>query len=319
MKLSILLPTYNREYFLLKNLKMLAGYISKGSLQEEVEIVVSNNQSTDNTDEEVKLFKRNNKDIQIQYFLQKENMGLEKNALFVLKEAKGEYVMYLGDDDFIKYEYLLGCLKYVHEDESINCIIPSNTKIDVNGNKLQGGRDIDLPITIRNPGFKNCLINSQRGHQLSGLLFKKSNVYNMYKEFGVNNIYPFVFFVAYSSLFGKTILFTKYPVKITAAPQTNKDWSYGKDELINDIFDNYKKLPLSYLKRTRLQIYFFYKQNWRLCKHLLISPKSFIITFVNMWFSRNSTFLFKLIFPLLVTFVVFKRLFKRFLRLIKLV
>lgn len=305
MKLSILIPTYNRAPFLLKNLEMLAGYIRKGTFQKEIEIVVSNNKSTDSTDEKVIQFQNQNTDIQLQYFIQDENIGLEKNALFVLRQAKGEYVMYLGDDDFIDYDYLVECLNYVNE-YNLHCIIPSNRPINVNGIEMPGGRDINLPAKIFNAGFYNCFVNSYRGHQLSGLVFKRKDLYQTYINRNVNNIYPFIFFVSYSSLYGKTLHLTKYPVKITAASQDNKDWNYGDDGLLNEIFDNYKKLPITNWNKTKLQTRHFQLQRGRFWNYRNQGYLKLVRAFFKIWFSKNSTIVFKLIFP----FIVFSQIIK---------
>lgn len=280
---------------------MLAGYIRKGNFQKEIEIVVSNNQSTDNTDVEVRKFQNQNTDIHFQYFIQNENIGLEKNALFVLKMAKGEYVMYLGDDDYIEFNYLEECYSYI-DDTSIHCIIPANKSIDENGNELSGGRDIKLPTKKYKSGFQNCLTNAYRGHQLSGLVLKRDELYSSYLNSNVNNIYPFIFFVGLSCLRGDTVHLTRYPVKITVAPQTNKDWDYGEDGLMNEIFDNYTKLPVSNLEKTKLQLHHYRKQSWRLWKYRSTSNKMLFKAFINIWLSKNSTFRFKLVFPVIVMF-----------------
>jgi hypothetical protein len=210
--------------------------------------------------------------------------------------AKGKYVMYLGDDDYIEFNYLKECYSYINN-KTIHCIIPANKPIDENGDKLAGGRDLKLPTKKYESGFKNCLINAYRGHQLSGLVLRRNKLYSSYLEYNVNNIYPFIFFVGLSCLKGDTVHLTTYPVKITAAPQTNKDWGYGEDGLMNDIFDNYKKLPLSNWQKTKLQLHHYRRQSWRLWKYRTTSNKMFFRAFINIWLSKNSTFGFKLIFP----------------------
>src|SRR5882762_7180605 len=105
MLLSILIPTYNRCSFFLKNLYILRECILGSSMSKDVEIIISNNCSTDKTDEAVTEFQSKRLDVHCNYFLQSKNIGLEKNALFVLSKAKGMYVMYVGDDDYIDYEY----------------------------------------------------------------------------------------------------------------------------------------------------------------------------------------------------------------------
>lgn len=297
MKLSILIPTYNRSLFLKKNLDLLNSHVHQGNFITEIEIVISNNNSSDNTDEILLEFQKQHNDIQLRYYLQKGNIGLEKNALFVLKEAKAEYVMYLGDDDYIDFEYLDGVLKHLKNSKNIFSIIPSWVAVDIQGNRIHGNRDTHLPNKLYAGGFNTCLENSWRGHQLSGLVFKRDKLYNSYIENNVNNIYPFIFFTAISCLQGDTLHFTQYPIKITCPGQQNKDWGYGKDGLINEIFDNYKKLPLRKIDKTKLELKIIRTQQTRVWSYKKISNSAFLSAFLNIWLSKNSTFIFKIIFP----------------------
>ncbi|ADQ79116.1 glycosyl transferase family 2 [Paludibacter propionicigenes WB4] len=314
MKLSILIPTYNRSIFLLKNLELLSEYIVNGSLQNEIEIIVSNNNSNDNTHEVITQFRNEQKEIRLKYFLQKENIGLEKNALFTLKNATGKFVMYLGDDDYIEQDYLMQSLDYLNNHPETYCVIPSFISIDVNGNYLAEGRDNKLENSHWKAGFNNCVRNSWRGHQLSGLIMNRDGLLDSYIERKLGNIYPFIYFVAYSCLNGDTFHFTKLPVKITQPGQENKNWNYGKDGLINEIFDNYLKLPISNLERTILQLDIYKKQSWRLWMYHKINNKELLKAFFYIWFSKNSTNIFKFFFPIEVAVLFTSEKIKRIIK-----
>lgn len=307
MQLSILIPTYNRAKFLIENLEMLAGYIRKGNFQMEVEIVVSNNHSTDNTDEKVKQFQKQNADIKFQYFTQNENIGLEKNAIFTLEKAISKYVMYLGDDDYLDENYLVQVLRITRDNKKLTCIIPSFVPITPEKERLEGGRDIDIESRLYIKGFYSTKENSYRGHQLSGLTFLREGLLEEYKKQKVQNIYPFIFFTAYSTLIGETYHFTDYPIKVTQPGQDKKDWGYGKDGLMNEIFDNYKKLPVTYLQKTLLELKHYRMQDWRLWMYKSKGNAAFYKAFVNIWLSRNSTVLFKIIFPMVFFIQIVKK------------
>lgn len=306
MVLSILIPTYNRSKYLEKNIHLLTGFIAKGQLTSEVEIVISNNCSPDNTDELVESLINKNPSFSIRYFKQSENIGLENNALFVLKQAKGEYVMYLGDDDYIDYNYLIQAVEYLNKNPNTYNIIPSYVPVDFNGEKISAGRDVSLLSSLSKKGFENCVKNSWRGHQLSGLILKCKNLHEAYLEAKVNNIYPFIYFVAYNCMRGNTYHLTQYPISITQPGQENKDWNYGEDGLLNEVFDNYSKLKVNYFAKTILQLYFFKRQPWRLWNYRLISNLEFMKAFCKILTSKNSTLLFKMIFPLFVILKIIK-------------
>ncbi len=297
MILSILIPTYNRSKFLEKNLQIVKQHINKIDGYNTIEIVVSNNCSPDDTDEIVNKFIKANPELNINYLIQETNIGLENNALEVLKYAEGEYVMYLGDDDYVDILYMQGVIQQIKNHKEIHCIIPSFAAVDLTGKQIGGGRDLKQGSTFHKAGFENCLQNSWRGHQLSGLVLKRENLYQTYIDRQVGNIYLFIFFVGYCCLNGDTYHFTDHPIKVTVPGQENKDWNYGKDGLLNEIFDNYKKLPVSYFQKTLLQLKFFRIQSSRLWRYIRINRKTFFKAFFKILFSSKSTFLFKIVFP----------------------
>ena len=97
-KLTISIPTWNRAEFLRENiLSMLPGIqaLPSGS----IEIFISDNASTDETADF--LAEISQKYSFVRYVRQTENMGANANFYTVLKEAKGEYVWLMGDDDHI--------------------------------------------------------------------------------------------------------------------------------------------------------------------------------------------------------------------------
>nr|WP_298994247.1 glycosyltransferase [uncultured Polaribacter sp.] len=303
MKLSILIPTYNRAEFLIKNLNILASFIKDTNHLNLIEIVIGNNRSTDNTDNLVNKFILDNELININYFLNKNNIGLEKNALTVLDKANSKFVMYLGDDDYLDFGYFEKILHSLDNISNLSCIIPNYIPITKEGAILGNGRDDNETTVISNKGFLNCLNNSWRGHQLSGLVFKREGLLEAYKKHNISNIYPFIFFVSYSCLNGKTLHIIEYPVQVTQPGQENKNWGYGNDGLITEIFDNYIKLPINNYKKTRLQLRQYNKQSWRLRMYYHKNKKDFLNAFFNIWLNKNGTFLFKILFPIYIFYI----------------
>lgn len=299
MLLTILIPTFNRENEIIFNLDLLERYILSNNLDNNVSILVSNNCSTDNTHFALEKFKEKT-NVKFNSYTQSENIGLERNALFTLEKAHSEYIMYLGDDDYLEERYLVEVIESIKENKNISCIIPSFAPISPNKEILSGGRDINVKTKLYSKGFKSTKENSFRGHQLSGLTFKRNGLLEEYKKRNVQNIYPFIFFTAFSTLVGETLHLTKYPVKVTQPGQEKKDWGYGNDGLMNEIFDNYKKLPVNNYRKTVLQVVHFRKQSGRLWMYYSQGFRIFLKSFVSIWFSNNSTFLFKVVFPFMV-------------------
>lgn len=104
--LSIAIPTYNRSKFLDQNLTQLKKELTT-ELSESVEILVSDNCSTDDTSEVINRFQQEG--MIIQYYKNNENLGWGRNFIQCFENSKGKYVLLLGDDDLI-YD---GVLKYI--------------------------------------------------------------------------------------------------------------------------------------------------------------------------------------------------------------
>ncbi|MFH1657163.1 MAG: glycosyltransferase family 2 protein [bacterium] len=90
-KVSIVIPTRNRAHLLRFALKSAVE-----QSYENLEIIVCDNYSQDNTKEVVDLFKNQN----IVYVRTKESLAMPDNWEFALGNASGEYIAFLTDDSY---------------------------------------------------------------------------------------------------------------------------------------------------------------------------------------------------------------------------
>lgn len=96
--LSIVIPTFNRQHELSMLLDQLRVEIT--GLESEVEILVSENCSTDQTAEMLSKFAAIEAHrISIRWFSQPTNFGAIKNLHFLVNLAHGKYIWAIGDDD----------------------------------------------------------------------------------------------------------------------------------------------------------------------------------------------------------------------------
>jgi len=98
MELSIVICTFNRAFYLQKCLEALTPQNIT-----ETEIIVIDNNSTDNTREIVEYFQKSS--VQIRYFLE-QKVGLSHARNRGLKEAKSEWVCYVDDDAIVMQGYV---------------------------------------------------------------------------------------------------------------------------------------------------------------------------------------------------------------------
>ncbi|WP_414582940.1 glycosyltransferase family 2 protein [Scytonema sp. PCC 10023] len=117
--LTIAIPTYNRAERLDKQLAWLAQAII--GFESDCEIFVSDNCSTDKTQEVIKKWQTNLSHITFKSSRNSENIGVMRNIIHCLKSATTKYVWTIGDDDPIQdraVPYVISKLKQ-HEDLSL--------------------------------------------------------------------------------------------------------------------------------------------------------------------------------------------------------
>src|SRR6185436_5908084 len=109
MKVSICIPQYNRVDFLLKNLAIIAK-----QTYQNIEVVVSDDCSTDSTSKELTALK-NKYRFPLVYHRNLRNKGYDCNMRQSMELASGDYVFILGNDDSLNditdIAYLVDFLK----------------------------------------------------------------------------------------------------------------------------------------------------------------------------------------------------------------
>jgi glycosyltransferase involved in cell wall biosynthesis len=123
---TIAIPTFNRADQFLKD--ALESALSQ--TYKNIEIVVSDNCSSDNTEELI----RGYKDKRIRYYRQDENIGPFKNMNFCLEKAQGVYFLMLHDDDLIDEDCIERCLEAANYRDDIGIIVAGSREIDLQGN-----------------------------------------------------------------------------------------------------------------------------------------------------------------------------------------
>jgi len=125
---SIGIPTYNRANSYLR-------YALRSAVNQSyknIEIIVSDNCSPDNTESVVKDFN----DSRIRYYRQRENIGPLNNRNFCLEQARGEYFVMLLDDDLIDSDFVSACMGAAKHHNEVGVILTGVREIDSEGNIL---------------------------------------------------------------------------------------------------------------------------------------------------------------------------------------
>lgn len=117
--LSVCIPSYGRGSICLENVQN----ILQVEYDAEIEIVVSNNGST--TDTEGYEAIKNLRDSRVTYYEFDENQGYRANVCKTLELAKGQFIVFTSDEDFMKVENLHSYMNYLINNKNDGVIIAS--------------------------------------------------------------------------------------------------------------------------------------------------------------------------------------------------
>jgi abequosyltransferase len=119
VKLSIAIPTHNGAKYIREALDSIICQLN--DIDEEIEIVISDNASTDQTPEIIKEYQR--KYTFIKYFLNEENLGADRNFDLAVRRSIGEYVWLFSDDDKMTPESIKKVLKVIDSHKDLAVIV----------------------------------------------------------------------------------------------------------------------------------------------------------------------------------------------------
>lgn len=114
-KVSILIPVYSRANLILETLNSAVN-----QTYENIEVIVVDNKSTDNTFEILKKFADSHPNVRV--YQNEENIGPVRNWRRCLDYATGEYVKILWSDDLIAPTFIEKTLPYLVDNEDVGFV-----------------------------------------------------------------------------------------------------------------------------------------------------------------------------------------------------
>jgi glycosyltransferase involved in cell wall biosynthesis len=140
-RLTIGLPVYNGEKFLAESLESLLG-----QTYEDLEIIISDNASTDGTAEICKAYAK--QDSRIRYIHQPHNIGMAPNHRFVMEQAKGELFKLAAHDDLYARDLLKKCIEALDSHPEVVVAHCWEARIDVQGSVVEA---MTYPVAADSP------------------------------------------------------------------------------------------------------------------------------------------------------------------------
>ena len=111
---SVLIPVYNREELVIESVESALSQTYKN-----IEIVVVDNASTDNTWMVLQKYAKNEK---VKLYRNEENIGPVLNWIECLNKASGRYANFLYSDDTIHENFIEVCLRKINESAAIGFV-----------------------------------------------------------------------------------------------------------------------------------------------------------------------------------------------------
>lgn len=225
---SVIIPFYNSEEFLDMAIESVLG-----QTYENIELIIVNDGSTDNSEQIAK--KYHEQDIRCVIYT-KENGGVSSARNFGIDHANGEYIMFIDSDDWIEEDTISNLLSKLMQDKS---------------DMIVYGVFFD---SYRN----NKLVHSQKKAYHSIVLYEREDIAKFYNELKVADIFASCCNKIFLSVFIKNN-------KIRFADNIS---NYEDYLFVVDAFSKAEKISISstayyhYIKSERLGNSRKYKENY---------------------------------------------------------
>lgn len=185
-KLSICIPTYNRSNYL----KMCLNSVLS-SEYENLEVIVSDNASQDNTTEIVNSFS----DKRLKYIRNEKNIGIELNILNVIANSTGDFIFFLTDDDLLNDSAISQTIQIIQEHPDVGVIMSKMNILDDKTNEKQKDYTFHNDTILFDPGKDALLGLFHAAHVLSRCTIRRDLIdVEGYKRH-IGTLYPQIYII----------------------------------------------------------------------------------------------------------------------------
>jgi glycosyltransferase involved in cell wall biosynthesis len=163
-KVSIGIPVRNGENFLEI---AIVSVLNQTFL--DLELIISDNNSSDSTPEICKKYAE--KDKRVRFVRYDKNVGASENFNRVFKIARGKYFLWLAHDDYIHPEYIEKCVNILEQDDSIHIVYSKALAVDKKGETIKDySSNLDLDSEIPSVRLFNSICVSHPLMEIFGLM-----------------------------------------------------------------------------------------------------------------------------------------------------
>jgi len=165
--LTIAIPTYNRSSSLDATLLDLVDQIDE-HIRGDIELLVSDNNSSDSTEEVVEKYIKNNFDISIKYNKNLQNLGFDGNCHVAMEKASGEFVWILSDDDKVCGNAIKTVYRQIENNKEVSFVYVNynikqgekyeESRCKININKVVDGESFMIESNLAFTFVSSCII-----------------------------------------------------------------------------------------------------------------------------------------------------------------
>ncbi len=255
-KLSVIIPVYNNE----KYLERCFNSILNQNIN-DLEIIVVNDGSTDNSDKIIQKYEKSHKEIK---YYKKENTGVADSRNYGIEKATGKYIMFLDADDYVDIALYKNIKKYINE--NIDLIKYKIQIVDKNEKNIELIQGATFEKTSGEEGFSklystDVLLDSPCAYIIKKEIFEKNNlkfkVGTEHEDFG---LIPFI--IVFAQTMVSINFYGYYYVQTDNSITRNNDYSKNIKKAYDALkhFDNSMKkienLNVSKKTKDNLKIYY---------------------------------------------------------------
>lgn len=259
VKVSIIIPVYNTG----KHIKRCLNSIVNQTKKIDLEVIIINDGSTDNSENIVKQYIENHKEVLNIKYYSKKNEGVAQTRNFGIEKATSDYIMFIDSDDYIESRTLEILEKYIGQD--IDLIKFKLQRVDENDNVVE---EVNGPVFDKITGQEafnklygeDVLLDSPCVYVIKKKLFTENNFKfqrTYHEDFG---LIPFIILTAKTVISIPEYLY-KYvqaPDSITRTEDYEKTIKKMEDVLFH--YDNMLKtieiLDLEEITKENVKIYY---------------------------------------------------------------
>lgn len=239
---TIVIPTYNRCEMLKESLEMVLPQVRK--CKEDVRLFISDNSSTDGTQELVEHYLQTNGDI-LQYHRQLENIGAQANFRYAVRNVQSKYVCLLGDDDVVFPNYVETVVEILRKHPDVGLVNYNVLTVDysLNNARLRQADIMGIQPIVYESGRNLIYDHLEIPSLISSNVFKREAFVKVLDTISVGTYPGYDWFAAlYKSCLNTKCVFIGLPILLQRMPseqrwQKDSPWYviYGLGKLFREL------------------------------------------------------------------------------------